>query len=78
MLDILEDYLIWRGHEYRRLDGNTPYEDRANNIDEFNAENSQIFVYAISTRAGGLGKFFFRHATMDFSPFFSPSLIARH
>lgn len=57
MLDILEDYLIWRGHEFRRLDGNTPYEDRANNIDEFNAENSNIFIYIISTRAGGLGKF---------------------
>lgn len=57
MLDILEDYLIWRGHQYRRLDGNTPYEDRASGIDDFNAENSQIFIYIISTRAGGLGKF---------------------
>lgn len=55
MLDILEDYMTWRGHEFRRLDGNTPYEDRATNIDEFNAENSNIFVYIISTRAGGLG-----------------------
>ncbi|XP_031640675.1 chromatin-remodeling complex ATPase chain Iswi-like [Contarinia nasturtii] len=55
MLDILEDYLTWRGHEFRRLDGNTPYEDRATNIDEFNAENSNIFLYLISTRAGGLG-----------------------
>lgn len=55
MLDILEDYLNWRGHEYRRLDGNTSYEDRAMNIDEYNAPNSPIFVYLISTRAGGLG-----------------------
>lgn len=55
MLDILEDYLIFRGHNYRRLDGNTPYEDRANDIDAFNAENSPIFIYIISTRAGGLG-----------------------
>lgn len=57
MLDIVEDYLGWRGHEFRRLDGQTPYEDRATNIDEFNAENSNIFIYIISTRAGGLGKF---------------------
>lgn len=56
MLDILEDYMNWRGHEYRRLDGNTAYEDRASGIDDFNAENSSVFVYIISTRAGGLGK----------------------
>lgn len=56
MLDILEDYLNWRGYKYRRLDGQTLYEERAKSIDEFNAENSDIFVFIISTRAGGLGK----------------------
>lgn len=55
MLNILEDYLIWREFNYRRLDGSTSYEDRATQIDEFNAENSEIFIYLISTRAGGLG-----------------------
>lgn len=59
MLDILEDFLEFRGHEYRRLDGSTPYEDRGKDIDDFNAENSSIFVYAISTRAGGLGKYLY-------------------
>lgn len=57
MLDILEDYLNWREYQYRRLDGNTSFEDRATGIDDFNAENSQVFVYIISTRAGGLGNF---------------------
>lgn len=28
MLDILEDYCMWRGFEYCRLDGNTPHEAR--------------------------------------------------
>ena len=29
MLDILEDYCMWRGHDYCRLDGQTPHEERA-------------------------------------------------
>lgn len=57
MLDILDDYLNFRGHSYRRLDGSTSHEQRAVEIDEFNAPDSDIFVYLISTRAGGLGKF---------------------
>lgn len=56
MLDILEDYLIWRGHEYCRLDGSTSLEDRTIGMDTFNAENSTKFVYMLTTRAGGLGK----------------------
>ncbi len=28
VLDILEDYCMWRGFEYCRLDGNTPHEAR--------------------------------------------------
>lgn len=27
-LDILEDYCMWRGHEYFRLDGQTAHDDR--------------------------------------------------
>lgn len=56
MLNIIEDFLGFRQYEYRRLDGLTKYEVRAEGIDEFNAENSNIFIYLISTRAGGLGK----------------------
>ncbi|KAJ6632908.1 putative global transcription activator SNF2L1, partial [Pseudolycoriella hygida] len=53
-LNILEDYLVWKGYEFRRLDGQTPVEQRVIDIDSFNAENSKIFIYLISTRAGGL------------------------
>lgn len=55
VLDILEDYCMWRGYEYCRLDGNTPHEDREKAIDTFNAPNSSKFIFMLSTRAGGLG-----------------------
>ncbi len=83
MLDILEDYCIWRNLEvcrrskllictcflcpqlikcvktiifkYCRLDGDTAYDIRQEDIDEFNAPNSTKFIYLLSTRAGGLG-----------------------
>ena len=28
VLDILEDYCMWKGYKYCRLDGSTPHEDR--------------------------------------------------
>jgi hypothetical protein len=55
VLDILEDFMVMRGHKYCRIDGNTTYEDREANIDNFNAPNSELFCFILSTRAGGLG-----------------------
>lgn len=55
MLDILEDYCIWRGFEYCRLDGQTSHEDRQASIDAYNRPNSTKFIFMLSTRAGGLG-----------------------
>ncbi|ODN00061.1 SWI/SNF-related matrix-associated actin-dependent regulator of chromatin subfamily A member 5 [Orchesella cincta] len=55
LLDILEDYCIWRNFEYCRLDGSTDYDIRQEDIDDFNAPNSTKFIYLLSTRAGGLG-----------------------
>ena len=55
MLDILEDYLRNRKFTYRRLDGKTTYESRQKAIEEFTQENSDVFVFLLSTRAGGLG-----------------------
>lgn len=52
---IVEDYCIWKGFKYCRLDGNTSHEDRIAGIDEFNKENSEKFIYLLTTRAGGLG-----------------------
>lgn len=55
MLDILEAFMQERSHEYLRLDGATKAEERPGLIDEFNAPNSPVFAFLISTRAGGLG-----------------------
>lgn len=37
------------------MDGQTPHEDRNRQIEEYNAEGSEKFVFMLSTRAGGLG-----------------------
>ncbi|CAI9284788.1 ISWI chromatin-remodeling complex ATPase CHR11 isoform X2 [Lactuca sativa] len=55
LLDILEDYLMFRGYLYCRIDGNTGGEDRDASIDAFNKPGSEKFVFLLSTRAGGLG-----------------------
>ena len=54
MLDILEEVMKSIGMNYLRLDGSTHVNDRQGLIDEFN-ENSQITVFLISTKAGGVG-----------------------
>ncbi|CAH0585486.1 unnamed protein product [Chrysodeixis includens] len=53
MLDVLEPYLAIRGHKYLRLDGSTAVTDRQELIDRYNTED--IFVFLLSTKAGGLG-----------------------
>ncbi|KAF3783945.1 putative chromatin-remodeling complex ATPase chain [Nymphaea thermarum] len=55
LLDILEDYLMFRGYLYCRIDGNTGGEDRDASIENFNKPGSDKFVFLLSTRAGGLG-----------------------
>lgn len=55
VLDIMEDYMVMRQYKYCRIDGNTTYEVREDSIDRFNAPNSDIFCFILSTRAGGLG-----------------------
>ncbi|KAL0979793.1 hypothetical protein UPYG_G00189740 [Umbra pygmaea] len=54
MLDIVEVLLKHLGHRYIRLDGSTPMADRIVLIDEYNTD-PDIFVFLLSTRAGGLG-----------------------
>ncbi|GLJ45800.1 hypothetical protein SUGI_0963830 [Cryptomeria japonica] len=55
LLDILEDYCMFRGYHYCRIDGNTNGEERDASIDSFNQEGSDKFIFLLSTRAGGLG-----------------------
>lgn len=40
---------------YLRLDGSTHSVERQMNIDRFNVHGSDVFIFLLSTRAGGLG-----------------------
>ena len=55
VLDILEDYCVFRDHKYCRIDGSTAHEDRIASIDDYNRPGSEKFVFLLTTRAGGLG-----------------------
>ena len=50
VLDILEDYCWFRKHTYCRIDGQTAHEDRDRQIQEYNEEGSQKFIFMLSTR----------------------------
>ncbi|CAI0386150.1 unnamed protein product [Linum tenue] len=54
MLDILENFLVSHGYNYRRMDGLTPVKQRMALIDEFN-NTDDIFIFILTTRVGGLG-----------------------
>ncbi|KAK5673170.1 hypothetical protein BDV3_005404 [Batrachochytrium dendrobatidis] len=55
MLNILSDYLSYRGYTFQRLDGTTQSEVRKRSMEHFNAAGSTDFAFLLSTRAGGLG-----------------------
>ncbi|RDB30756.1 ISWI chromatin-remodeling complex ATPase ISW2 [Hypsizygus marmoreus] len=55
VLDILEDYCLFRGYKYCRIDGGTAHDDRILAIDEYNKPDSDKFIFLLTTRAGGLG-----------------------
>merc|ERR1712168_1350468 len=54
-MTIMEDYLNFRGYKYLRLDGTTKSDERGELLSMFNAEGSDIFLFLLATRAGGLG-----------------------
>lgn len=54
MLDILEDYMNYRKYKYFRLDGSSSIMDRRDMVRDFQQRND-IFVFLLSTRAGGIG-----------------------
>ena len=54
-LDIVEDFLDGLGLHYLRLDGRTTSLQKQKRIDEFNAPDSPLFAFLLSTRAGGVG-----------------------
>jgi ATP-dependent helicase STH1/SNF2 len=54
IMNIMEDFLLFRGYKYLRLDGSTKADDRTSLLQNFNAD-PDLFVFILSTRAGGLG-----------------------
>merc|ERR1719412_3531360 len=54
-MTIIEDYFNYKGYKFLRLDGMTKADDRAEQLKQFNNPNSDIFIFLLSTRAGGLG-----------------------
>ncbi|CCJ30808.1 unnamed protein product, partial [Pneumocystis jirovecii] len=55
LLDRILPKFFRTGHRYLRLDGSTKADDRSAAMREFNHEESDIFIFLLSTRAGGLG-----------------------
>ncbi|XP_007459440.1 PREDICTED: chromodomain-helicase-DNA-binding protein 1-like isoform X4 [Lipotes vexillifer] len=53
MLDILQDYMDYRGYSYERVDGSVRGEERHLAIKNFGQQ--PIFIFLLSTRAGGVG-----------------------
>ena len=54
-MDVLAKYLEYRKYKYLRLDGNTAAEQRQEALTQFNAKDSEYFVFMLSTKAGGQG-----------------------
>ncbi|KAF9015550.1 SNF2 family N-terminal domain-containing protein [Cyathus striatus] len=72
-LDVIEDFLRGEGHKYLRLDGNTKGTERQKGMDEFNRPGSDVFIYLLTTRAGGVGiNLFSADTVIIFDPDFNP------
>ncbi|KAL1899863.1 hypothetical protein Sste5346_002729 [Sporothrix stenoceras] len=54
-LDIIEDFLHISGLTYMRLDGSISSLEKQKRIDAYNAPDSDLFAFLLSTRAGGVG-----------------------
>lgn len=54
MMDLMEEFLTFRQHNYIRLDGSSKLEDRRDLVHDWQTK-PEIFVFLLSTRAGGLG-----------------------
>ena len=54
-MNVMEDYFRLRDFSFLRLDGTTATEDRSAHLKAFNADESDTFLFILSTKAGGLG-----------------------
>ncbi|KAG8905621.1 putative DNA helicase ino80 [Tulasnella sp. 403] len=54
MIDLMEEYLVFRQYKYLRLDGDSKIEDRRDMVTDWQTR-PDLFVFLLSTHAGGLG-----------------------
>lgn len=54
-LDLFEKLSTKRGYGYVRLDGSMTIKKRSKVVDEFNKSDSSIFIFMLSSKAGGCG-----------------------
>ncbi|KAG0686949.1 putative DNA helicase ino80 [Pichia californica] len=54
MMDLMEEYLSYRQYKYIRLDGSSKLSDRRDLVNDWQT-NPELFIFLLSTRAGGLG-----------------------
>jgi ATP-dependent DNA helicase len=55
LLNIIQDYCYYKKYNMVRLDGSTKLIERQAAIDSYNNPNDDVFIFLLSTRAGGLG-----------------------
>ncbi|KAF8519115.1 P-loop containing nucleoside triphosphate hydrolase protein [Hysterangium stoloniferum] len=72
-LDIIEDFITGENYNFLRLDGNTKQSQRQKDMDLFNKPDSDVFIYLLSTRAGGVGiNLWSADTVIIFDPDFNP------
>ncbi|KAK6090110.1 hypothetical protein P3W45_000836 [Vairimorpha bombi] len=54
-LDLLGEYLAYKKYKFERIDGGVRGDHRQAAIDRFSDSNSDVFVFLLCTRAGGVG-----------------------
>ncbi|XP_074242954.1 DNA repair and recombination protein RAD54B isoform X3 [Saimiri boliviensis] len=54
-LNILQEVCKRHGYAYTRLDGQTPISQRQQIVDGFNSQHSSVFIFLLSSKAGGVG-----------------------
>ncbi|XP_042542597.1 DNA excision repair protein ERCC-6-like 2 isoform X2 [Dipodomys spectabilis] len=73
LLDVLQQYCVASGLDYRRLDGSTKSEERLKIVKEFNS-TCDINICLVSTMAGGLGlNFVGANVVILFDPTWNPA-----
>ena len=54
MIDLMEEYLAFRQYKYLRLDGSSSISERRDMVSDWQSK-PELFIFLLSTRAGGLG-----------------------